>query len=406
MDQREKATQVVRVLRQAGYLALFAGGWVRDYLLGEDSPDIDIATDAPPEDVIRLFPHTVEVGASFGVVMVILEDTPFEVATFRKDGLYLYGRRPETVEYSSPPEDAQRRDFTINGMFYDPIRETILDFVGGQKDLREGIVRAIGTPQERFQEDRLRMIRGVRLSARFGFEIEETTESAIRELAHTLLPAVAMERVWQELQKMTAHPGMADGLLRLYQLGLLSEVFPELRIVEPTTVHSRIDVSRRFPADTPTALYLHQLFEGDDFESHQMRMRRLRASNEAIKWIQAYLSARRLFADGTDNILAWVELYADSRYPLLRDVYCAGEEGFRESFLAFHALQRERLHSAIQRKQRRTPIISSARLKEEGIPPGRQMGLLLEEAERIAIEHETEDIDTIMARLKQSCHWG
>src|SRR6185437_5720237 len=169
MEMYEVATHIVKRLVEAGHLAYFAGGWVRDFLLNHPSDDIDIATSASVEEIQALFPKTIPVGIAFGIVIVVEKGHQFEVATFRKDRGYVDGRRPTGIDPASPEEDAQRRDFTLNGMFYDPLQKKVLDFVSGQEDLKKGIIRAIGNPHERFLEDRLRMMRAVRYGTRFGF---------------------------------------------------------------------------------------------------------------------------------------------------------------------------------------------------------------------------------------------
>jgi poly(A) polymerase len=174
------ARTVVRRLREAGFRAYLAGGCVRDTLRGEEPSDFDVATDATADAVQRLFRRTVPVGAQFGVMIVILDGQPIEVASFRADAEYLDGRRPVSVRPATPEEDAQRRDFTINGMFRDPDTGEVLDYVGGQADLAARVIRAIGDPAERFHEDRLRMLRAVRLAARLDYAIEPATMAAIR----------------------------------------------------------------------------------------------------------------------------------------------------------------------------------------------------------------------------------
>src|SRR5438067_2189759 len=178
-DRRALATGIVRRLREAGHEAYFAGGCVRDQLLGREPLDFDVATSAPPEVVGSLFRRTVPVGAQFGVILVVEDGVPFAVATFRSDDAYVDGRRPTRVRFVSAREDAERRDFTINGLFLDPLEGEIVDFVGGQVDLRAGIIRAIGDAQARIAEDRLRMLRAVRFAARLGFTIEPATRAAI-----------------------------------------------------------------------------------------------------------------------------------------------------------------------------------------------------------------------------------
>ena len=198
--QHQFAIDIVRKLRSVGHVALFAGGCVRDSLLGRDAKDYDVATTARPDEVRTLFGHrkTMAVGASFGVIMVIgsKQTGHVEVATFRTEGPYLDGRRPERVEFCTPEEDAKRRDFTINGMFFDPIEQRVLDFVGGEADLSARLVRAIGDPHERVCEDKLRMLRAVRFTATLGFSLDPTTANAIREMSSELI-VVSSERLEQ-----------------------------------------------------------------------------------------------------------------------------------------------------------------------------------------------------------------
>src|SRR6185503_19720684 len=181
MDDRGRvATDVVRRLRAAGFETYLAGGCVRDRLLGREPGDYDVATAAPPDTVRTLFRRTIPVGARFGVILVLEHGAPFEVATFRSDDAYVDGRRPSGVRPATAAEDAQRRDFTINALFQDPITGEVIDFVGGKTDLGAGVIRAIGDADARIKEDRLRMLRAVRFAARFGFTIEPTTLDAIR----------------------------------------------------------------------------------------------------------------------------------------------------------------------------------------------------------------------------------
>lgn len=228
------AVEVVRQLRAAGYQALFAGGCVRDQLLGSEPKDYDVATDATPDQVIAAFPNrkTLSIGAAFGVIAVVgLRGTGVvEVATFRRDLAYSDGRRPDGVEFCSPEEDAERRDFTINGMFYDPIEERVLDYVGGQEDLRRGVIRAIGDPHARFTEDKLRLLRAVRFTARLEFQLDEHTKTAIQELAPQLA-TVSVERIADELRKMLTVPRRAQGCRLLHETNLLPVIFPEWQTV-------------------------------------------------------------------------------------------------------------------------------------------------------------------------------
>ena len=227
--RRDFAQEVVARLRAAGFRALWAGGCVRDLILGQAPADYDVATVATPEQVMGLFRRTIPVGVSFGVVRVLgpPQAGEVEVATFRSDGAYLDGRRPEAVTFGSPEEDAARRDFTINGMFLDPATGEILDFVGGRDDLTAGVIRAIGDPAARFAEDKLRLLRAVRFAARFGFALEARTRAAIEAMAGQVR-VVAAERIAQELRKMLVHPGRSRGMDLALDVGLVAAILPDL----------------------------------------------------------------------------------------------------------------------------------------------------------------------------------
>ncbi len=231
MSEREFAIAIVRKLHEAGHRALWAGGCVRDQLLGLEPDDYDVASDARPEKVTRLFRRTVAVGASFGVVEVLgpreQPELRVQVAAFRSDGAYIDGRHPQSVHFSSPEADAQRRDFTINGLFYDPLQDEVIDFVGGRADLEARVLRAIGNPHERFREDKLRLMRGVRMAARFGLSIEPVTLAAMHAMAEQI-NVVSAERIADELKKMLALPGRAIAMDLLMDVGLIKAVLPEL----------------------------------------------------------------------------------------------------------------------------------------------------------------------------------
>jgi poly(A) polymerase len=228
LTEREFAVGVVRRLREAGHQALWAGGCVRDELLGLVPKDYDVATDATPDQVRRLFRRTVAVGAAFGVVQVLgSRPLAVEVATFRSDVSYSDGRRPDRVVFSSPREDAERRDFTINGMFFDPIENRLIDYVGGQQDLQARTLRAIGDPLTRFGEDKLRMLRGVRMATRFGLTIDPATAGAIRAMAGQIT-VVSAERIADELRKLLVDRHRARGMNLMYDVGLVGPILPEL----------------------------------------------------------------------------------------------------------------------------------------------------------------------------------
>jgi tRNA nucleotidyltransferase/poly(A) polymerase len=230
MTPREFAIQVVQKLQAANYQALWAGGCVRDQLLKRTPKDYDVATNARPEQIRQLFGHkrTMPIGAAFGVITV-LGPRPagqIEVATFRRDGNYSDGRRPDAVEFTNAREDALRRDFTINGIFYDPVADQVIDYVDGQGDLRRKRIRAIGDPHRRISEDKLRMLRGVRFAATFEFELDPFTLAAITEHA-TELSLVSPERIGAELVRMLTDPNRAAAAALLMESELLAEVLPD-----------------------------------------------------------------------------------------------------------------------------------------------------------------------------------
>ncbi len=238
---REFAIDVVRKLRAAGYEALWAGGCVRDQLLGCEPKDYDVATNAAPEDIRQVFGRrrTLAIGAAFGVISVLgpRRAGQIEVATFRKDAPYSDGRHPDSVTFSSADEDARRRDFTINGLFYDPLEKRVIDFVGGQRDLEQKVVRAIGDPGARFGEDKLRMLRAVRFAATLDFHLEDSTRDAIRQQAHELT-IVSAERVAAELRAMLCHANRKAAVRLLRDVNLLEVILPESKTI---TDDSRIE---------------------------------------------------------------------------------------------------------------------------------------------------------------------
>jgi len=226
---KETAVEIARRLQRAGFGVFWVGGCVRDFLLGREPDDFDIATDARPEQVETLFKKTIPVGRKFGVIVVVENKQQFQVATFRAEADYRDGRRPEKVVFSSAEADALRRDFTVNGIFYDPLTGKIHDWVGGEKDLRAKIIRTIGAPEERFAEDHLRLLRAVRFAAQLGFEIETKTFAAIQSLAPKI-KLISAERIREELLKLFRPPHAARGLVLLRDSGLLEQILPELAV--------------------------------------------------------------------------------------------------------------------------------------------------------------------------------
>ena len=246
MTPRELANSICDTLRVHGYQALLVGGCARDLLLGREPADYDVATDATPDQVMKLFPESVTVGARFGVILIPRDGLKVEVATFRSDVGYSDGRHPDRVVYSkTPQEDVQRRDFTINGLLMRHDNGEVLDFIGGQADLKAGVIRAIGEPGRRFAEDKLRMMRGVRFAARFGFGIEKATFEAIRTHA-TEIKKVSAERLRDELTKLLTEGSARRGFELLDETGLLQQVLPEISamkgVEQPPQFHPEGDV--------------------------------------------------------------------------------------------------------------------------------------------------------------------
>ena len=323
------ARKIVRRLREAGHQALFAGGCVRDSLMGKTPHDFDIATSARPEQVQALFPRTIAVGAQFGVILVVEEGRDYQVATFRSDGTYLDGRHPRSVSFTTPEGDARRRDFTINGLFYDPIEGKVLDFVGGREDLETRTLRAIGNPAERFAEDRLRLLRAVRFATVLDFAIEPDTWNALCAAVETIHD-VSAERIRDELVKIFASPQRLRGFDLLDASGLMEELLPEIEPLrgceQPPDFHPEGDVFVHtrlmlalLPKDASVLLVLATLFHdlgkpptmerdqtgrirfsGHESVSAQMTgkiMRRLRFSNEEIEATTAMVQNHMVFKD-------------------------------------------------------------------------------------------------------------
>lgn len=407
MDQHPQARFIIDTLHQAGFIAYYAGGWVRDFLLQHPSDDIDIATNAPPETIQALFPHTVPIGISFGIILVIVGGHQYEVATFRRDLGYSDGRRPTQIEFSRAEEDAKRRDFTINGMFYDPLHEEVLDYVGGRGDLAAGIIRAIGDPHERIKEDRLRMIRAIRLSCRFGFKIEPRTAAAIRAHATELFPAVAIERIVQELTKGIAFGSLDKMLLSLHEYGLLAAIFPEAHTLSIKELQQRLEPLSHYPKMAPLISFLLPLFPEMKEEEQLSFCKRLKLSNSEQQFALYLHRARELLnrAKPAENV-EWAYFYANSFCRICLEVLAAHlKKERREPFLKSHEERMHALHQAIDRVKKNNPVINGDDLKKEGIPPGKSLGMLLKEAEKISFNEGIFEPVLIIERLKKSSLW-
>jgi poly(A) polymerase len=343
------STTIVQTLRQRGYQAFLVGGCVRDLLLGREPKDYDVATNATPEQVMTIFPETYAVGAQFGVVLVPMAEPlaerdvasnvstqdsdrvdlgasthahAVEVATFRSDVGYSDGRHPDEVRFSQDPrEDVARRDFTINGMLLDPVRGEVLDFVGGRKDLEAKIVRAIGDPERRFAEDKLRMLRAVRFAARFEYAIEPGTFAAIQKLAGEIR-AVSRERVRDELTRMLTEGHARRAFLLLDESGLLREVLPEISamkgVQQPPQFHPEGDVFvhtllllDNLPDPCPPALawgaLLHDVGKPPTFRVAPDRIRFDGHVEVGVKMAEEICKRLRFSGDDVEQVLALVD---------------------------------------------------------------------------------------------------
>jgi tRNA nucleotidyltransferase (CCA-adding enzyme) len=292
--QFSTARKIVTALSEQGYLTVFAGGCVRDSLLGVKPKDLDIATAASPEVVERSFPRTLAVGKSFGTIVVVESDHNFEVTTFRKDGPYLDGRHPAHVQFSDIAEDAKRRDFTINALFYDTERAEVLDFVGGVEDLRVGRLRTVGDAVQRFREDHLRILRAARFVAQLGFELDQDTRRAMRELQATLVQ-VSAERVFNEMKRLLISPYLVSGVKVLQEEKLAATVWPEIIGADLERLHAFIpfiDWENAFAAVMWLAGHLEQV---------EVRLRAWKAPRESLRRVEQQLTGLRTLLNSASH---------------------------------------------------------------------------------------------------------
>lgn len=303
----KNAEYIIKILNSAGFTAYIAGGFVRDMLIScrKKIKDIDIATSAIPEEIKNLFDRTIEVGIQFGVIIIILDDNQYQIATFRKDDIYIDGRHPVSVSFSGPENDALRRDFTINGLFYDPLNHRIIDFVNGIADIKNKLIKAIGDPYDRFSEDKLRMMRAVRLSSTLLFNIESNTYKAILKESKGLL-LVSRERIYEELKKgLTNNNSPSSFILKLFESGLMEYIIPELIPIladneQRSLICKMLDIN---PVKNDMAfilsILLHSLFKNSDQDIANIRnisekikciLKRLKLKNQDIKDITDIIS--------------------------------------------------------------------------------------------------------------------
>ncbi|WP_348663300.1 CCA tRNA nucleotidyltransferase [Chlamydia vaughanii] len=403
----EAAKKILTKLRNAGYQAYFVGGCVRDMLMGKPIEDIDIATNAPPVIVSTIFPDTLALGAAFGIIVVKESDRLFEVATFRSDENYEDGRHPERVVFSSMKEDALRRDFTINGMYYDPFEDKLFDLVEGRRDIEKGIIRAIGHPKLRFSEDKLRILRAIRFSASLGFSLDPATERAVIREAPALVNSVSPERIWQELRKMLKkHP--YEALSLLIKLKVIMTIFPELRDVPYSLLRTNIEFAKKLnPIDFPEILFLLPLFQGISEEAACVAFSRLKVSNKDLKLIQLWYQALPQFQNINNNRVFWANFLASPTAHLFLSLFSATQKdpSKQQHFIARVQELETRLEQFILRIKTASPVISAPDLISRGITPGRLLGDLLREAEILSIENDCLDKEKILLLLKEKGFW-
>ena len=430
------ARALVDRLRAAGHIAYFAGGCVRDLVRGQTPKDIDIATDARPKEVQELFRRTYAVGAHFGVIVVLEGDWQFEVATFRSDGAYLDGRHPVAVNFSSPEEDARRRDFTINGMFFDPPNEEVIDFVGGRADLASRLVRAIGDPAQRFAEDRLRLLRAVRFATVLEFEIEPATWHAIVRAADTI-NAISAERTRDELVRIFLSPHRVRGWDLLDTSGLMKAILPEVDALkgcaQPPQFHPEGDVFQHtrlmlelLPTEVSLPLVLSVLlhdigkpatasvdesgrirFNGHDKLGATMTealMHRLRFSRAEIEATVEAVDQHMVFKDVPNMRVARLKRFmarphfADELE--LHRVDCLGSHGMLDNYEFLKKKSEEFANEPIIPP----PLVRGDDLIALGMKPGPQFGEILEAIETRQLEGTLRDREEALAWVRKE--WG
>lgn len=402
MKENIHALSIVKTLNKNGFIAYFAGGYVRDLLLNHPSDDIDIATNAPPETIQAIFPHTVPIGIAFGIVLVIVEGYEFEVATFRQDMDYHDGRRPAKVEFCTPENDAKRRDFTINGMFYDPVNHQVIDLVEGKKDLEKKLIRAIGNPHERIKEDRLRMIRAIRLQCRLGFSIEEKTFQAILNHARELFPSVAIERVYNEFTKAHSFGKLSSMLIELFKANLLQTIFPACESLNLQEIEHRLKPTFAYPKNTPEIAIILALFQHENVQDDELICKKLKLANTDLTFTRYFHSFKAHFAKFSHlNDYEIAHLLANPLAPICLEIVSIGKETEKKQVLEKDA----KLKTQIARICNKTPVVTAKDLENVGIMAGILMGKLLKEAEKIAIIEKIEDCATVIEKLKKTDLW-
>lgn len=404
MSSLEAAKKIIHKLRDHGHVALLAGGCVRDRLLGGTPQDHDVATDAPPQRVCEIFRRTKKVGVQFGVILVRLGGCDVEVATFRTDGDYLDGRRPERVQFTNAEADARRRDFTINGMFYDPFEDRVVDYVGGQQDLAARLVRCIGEPRDRFAEDHLRMLRAVRFAARLGFDIEAGTFAAIRELAPRI-HAISAERIRMELEMILADPARARGWRLMAESGLVPHLVASARWEEAQATRTEA-VLAALPKDVDEAVGFAAMLSSFEPSAAARICRELKCSNDVIQSVGFLLGwSPRIIGPQPPELADLKMLIASLMFPQLATLaraVCRADQ-----------IDASSLEASVQRaagipldRAAPPPLVTGDDLLAMGIPPGPEYSRVLEAIYRgqqnEEIHNRSEALATARRMLRKS----
>jgi len=399
MSNKQAATEIIECLQRHGFQALLAGGCVRDMLLGRPAKDYDVATDARPDDVMRLFRRTLKVGAKFGVVIVLTRGQQVEVATFRSEAGYEDGRHPTEIRFTSAAEDASRRDFTINGMFYDPLKEQVIDYVGGQADLGKRIIRTIGDPDERFGEDYLRLLRAVRFSTQLDFAIEPQTYSAIGRNAANIV-RISGERIAAEMEGILVHPNRAAGASMLIETGLAEAIFPGLT-ADLARRGAAVLAQLRKKVDFPLAMAAFFADCPTDFALERTEV--LKLSRNQIKHLKFLLAHRGRLLEWDMSLARLKKLLAE---PYFLDLYeleramrkaTAGNKG-----VAPLIKLRRRIRDLGGVEVKPKPLLDGHDLMRLGAVPGPFLGQLVEELYAAQLEG---DVKTQEQARKWAKNW-
>lgn len=417
---RKHAADIIQRLKENGYEAYFAGGCVRDHLRGKEPKDFDIATNARPDDILRLYPDANTVGAHFGVILVRYHKWDFEIATFRTDIGCTDGRHPDRIAFTDAKEDAKRRDFTINGMFYDPFDEKIIDYVDGQEDLKNGIIRAIGNPEERFREDYLRMMRAIRFSTMLDFEIDPKTWLAIQQHS-SQINEISPERTRDELDRIWLSPNRVKGFDLLVDSGLMETILPEILKLQgceqppqfhpegDVFIHTRLMLSL-LPEEIDSlplvlSVLFHDIgkpatqsfdekdkrirFNGHDRVGAEMTesiLRRLRYKNEviddttvAVKNHMAFINVKEMRTAKLKRMMARPTFAQELE---LHRVDCLGSNGMLDNYEFMQAKGEEFAAEPLIP----SPLINGKDLMAMGWKPGPQLGSVLEQVQDLQLE--------------------